>query len=85
MVRHSSLLEGTVLPLLGNFFVSASLRTDQSNGIQQEITERICRKHAYEVTAIVRILAKFIANAEVKVSLWIIEADLRDQHIEIAK
>lgn len=84
--RHSSLGEANrkVLPLVGNFFTHASLRSSSSNGIQQEITGRVQRKLAYEVIAITRILGnQVLAASNVKVTLWILEKDLRERHVEI--
>ncbi|GFQ06139.1 endo-1 4-beta-xylanase a [Phtheirospermum japonicum] len=80
---HDHITHGKVLPKAGKFFVSTSDRTENWNGIQQEITGRVQRKIAYEVTAFVRIFGNNISSADVKATLWIQTADLREQYIAI--
>ncbi|KAH7664999.1 Carbohydrate-binding CenC-like protein [Dioscorea alata] len=67
LVLHDSLEHRQVLPLNGNFFVSATYRSQTWNGIQQDITGKVKRKVAYEVTAVVRVYGA--ANADVHATL----------------
>lgn len=80
---HDSLGDGKVVPLTGKYFASTADRTDYWNGIQQEITGRIQRKLAYEVTAVVRILGNNVTSANVRATLWVQAADLREQYIGV--
>ncbi|KAI3462357.1 hypothetical protein Pfo_019020 [Paulownia fortunei] len=84
IVLHDSMANGKVLPMTGKFFGSTADRTENWNGIQQEITGRLQRKLAYEVIAIVRIFGNNISTADVKATLWIQAADLHEQYIGIA-
>lgn len=83
LVLHDSLEHRQVLPLHGNFFVSATHRSQTWNGIQQDITGKVKRKVAYEVTAVVRIYGA--ANADVRATLWVQTPNGREQYIGIAK
>jgi hypothetical protein len=47
--------DGKIVPLSGKYIVAATERTQSWNGVQQEITGRVQRKLAYDVTAAVRI------------------------------
>ncbi|XP_051140702.1 endo-1,4-beta-xylanase 1-like [Andrographis paniculata] len=80
---HDSMANGKVLPASGKFFASTENRTQNWNGIQQEITGRVQRKLAYEVTAAVRILGNNVSKADVRATLWVQAADLREQYIGI--
>lgn len=82
---HESMGDGKVLPQIGKFFASATNRTENWNGIEQEITGRLQRKVAYEVTAIVRIYGNNVTSAGVQVTLWVQEPDFREEYIAIAK
>ncbi|KAK4483259.1 hypothetical protein RD792_010444 [Penstemon davidsonii] len=84
IVLHDSMADGKVLPISGKFFASTADRTQNWNGIQQEITGRVQRKFAYEVVAIVRIYGNNVSSANVRATLWVQAADLRDQYIGIA-
>ncbi|KAK6152993.1 hypothetical protein DH2020_012632 [Rehmannia glutinosa] len=84
IVLRDSMADGKALPMTGKFFGSTSDRTENWNGIQQEITGRVQRKLAYEVTAIVRIFGNNISSADVKATLWIQTADLCEQYIGIS-
>ncbi|XP_042036799.1 endo-1,4-beta-xylanase 1-like [Salvia splendens] len=85
IVLHDSMADGKVLPKTGKSFASTENRTDSWNGIQQEITGRIQRKLAYEVTAYVRLTGSTsVANADVRATLWVQAADQREQYIGIA-
>lgn len=82
-VVHDSMAGGKVLPASGKFFASTANRTQNWNGIQQEITGRVQRKFAYDVLATVRILGNNISKADVRATLWVQAADLREQYIGI--
>lgn len=82
---HDSMADGKVLPMTGKVFGSTADRTDYWNGIQQEITGRVQRKVAYEVTAVVRIFGNNITTADVRATLWVQAADLREQYIGVAQ
>ncbi|KAG8383793.1 hypothetical protein BUALT_Bualt04G0050600 [Buddleja alternifolia] len=84
IVLHDSMGDGKVLPMSGKFFVSTEKRTQNWNGIQQEITGRVQRKLAYDVVATVRIFGNNITSADVRATLWVQAADLREQYIGIA-
>ncbi|XP_059634332.1 endo-1,4-beta-xylanase 1-like [Cornus florida] len=84
ILLHDIMGEGKILPFSGKFFASATDRTQSWNGIQQEITGRVQRKLAYEVTSVVRIFGNNITNADVRITLWVQAPDLREQYIGIA-
>ncbi|XP_027356132.1 endo-1,4-beta-xylanase 1-like [Abrus precatorius] len=84
IVLHDSMGDGKILPKSGKFFVSATERTQSWNGIQQEITGRVQRKLAYEVTAVVRIFGNNVTTSGVRATLWVQAPDLREQYIGIA-
>ena len=77
--------DGKIVPQSGKFFASASERTQNWNGIQQEITGRVQRKLAYEVTAIVRIFGNNVTNSDVRATLWVQTPNKRDQYIGISR
>ncbi|KAG9147182.1 hypothetical protein Leryth_005399 [Lithospermum erythrorhizon] len=82
---HDSMADGKILPMAGTkVFASATERTQSWNGIQQEITGRMQRKLAYEVTAMVRIFGNNISSADVRATLWVQAPDHREQYIGIA-
>lgn len=84
---HDAMGDGQILPMSGNkYFASATERIQNWSGFQQELTGRVQRKLAYEVTATVRLFAGGNAStAEVKVSLFAQGANGRNQYIGIAK
>ncbi|XP_022636660.1 uncharacterized protein LOC111241679 isoform X2 [Vigna radiata var. radiata] len=82
---HDSMGDGKILPKSGKFFASATERTKSWNGIQQEITGRVQRKLAYEVTTLVRIFGNSVTTSDVRATLWVQAPDLREQYIDIAK
>lgn len=82
---HDSMAEGKVHPISGKFFASTENRTQNWNGIQQEITGRVQRKLAYDVVATIRILGNDISSADVRATLWVQAADLREQYIGIGR
>uniref|UniRef100_A0A2P2JG32 Uncharacterized protein LOC105630790 n=2 Tax=Rhizophora mucronata TaxID=61149 RepID=A0A2P2JG32_RHIMU len=84
IVLHDSMADGKIVPLSGKVFAVATDRTQSWNGIQQEITGRVQRKLAYEITAVVRIYGKNVTNADVRATLWVQTPDLREQYIGIA-
>ncbi|OWM80594.1 endo-1,4-beta-xylanase 1-like isoform X2 [Punica granatum] len=84
IVLHDSLDGGKILPKLGKHFASASERTQTWNGIQQEITTRVKRKLAYQVSSLVRVYGRNIGSANVRITLYIQMPDLREQYIGIA-
>ncbi|XP_075514652.1 endo-1,4-beta-xylanase 1 isoform X2 [Primulina tabacum] len=83
IVVRDSMADGKVLPMSGKFFASTADRTQNWNGIQQEITGRVQRKLAYEVVATVRILGNNITGANVRATLWVQAANLPEQYIGI--
>ncbi|KAG6534236.1 endo-1,4-beta-xylanase 1-like isoform X2 [Zingiber officinale] len=80
----SSLCNGKILPVKGKFFVAATERSHNWNGIEQEITGRFVRKRTYEVTALVQIFGH-TNNAGVQLTLWVQSPNGREQYIGIAK
>ncbi|XP_027190073.1 endo-1,4-beta-xylanase 1-like [Cicer arietinum] len=84
IVLHDSMGDGKILPKSGKLFASATERTQSWNGIQQEITGRVQRKIAYEVTALVRIFGNNVTTSDVRATLWVQKPDLREQYIGIA-
>ncbi|KAJ8498258.1 hypothetical protein OPV22_008810 [Ensete ventricosum] len=84
ILLHNSLVHGKILPVKGRYFVSATERNQTWNGIEQEITGRVSRKLAYEVTAVVRTLGN-PNNADVRATLWVQSPNGREQYIGIAK
>ncbi|KAL0343162.1 UNVERIFIED_CONTAM: Endo-1,4-beta-xylanase 1 [Sesamum angustifolium] len=83
IVLHDSMADGKVLPMSGKFFASTENRTQNWNGIQQEITGRVQRKLAYEVVAAVRIFGNNVSSSDVRATLWVQAADQREQYIGI--
>uniref|UniRef100_A0A1D1ZCC0 Endo-1,4-beta-xylanase A n=1 Tax=Anthurium amnicola TaxID=1678845 RepID=A0A1D1ZCC0_9ARAE len=83
ILLNDSMGDGKVLPLTGKVFASATERTQNWNGIQQEITGRVQRKLAYEVTAVVRIFGSS-NNSDVRATLWVQKPNSREQYIGIA-
>lgn len=75
--------DGKILPQSGKYFASTANRSQNWNGIQQEITGRVQMKLAYELVATVRIFGNNISNADVRATLWVQAADLREQYIGI--
>ncbi|KOM48902.1 hypothetical protein LR48_Vigan07g260600 [Vigna angularis] len=84
IVLHDSMNDGKIVPKSGKFFASATERTQNWNGIQQDITGRVQRKLAYEVTALVRIFGNNVSTADVRATLWVQAPDLKEQYIGIA-
>ncbi|KAL3646984.1 Glycoside hydrolase, 10 [Castilleja foliolosa] len=80
---YASMGDGKIVPESGKFFASTENRTDYWNGIQQEITGRVQRKLAYEVVANVRIFGNKINKSDVRATLWVQDADHREQYIGI--
>ncbi|KAK7283220.1 hypothetical protein RIF29_12600 [Crotalaria pallida] len=81
---HDSMADDKILPKSGKYFAAATERTQTWNGIQQEITARVQRKLAYEVTALVRIFGKNVTTSDVRATLYVQKPDLREQYIGIA-
>ncbi|KAH6812652.1 glycosyl hydrolase family 10 protein / carbohydrate-binding domain-containing protein [Perilla frutescens var. frutescens] len=84
IILNESMAGGKILPQTGKYFASTVNRTQNWNGIQQEITGRVQRKLAYEVVATVRIFGN-VGSADVRATLWVQAADLREQYIGIAR
>ncbi|KAI3725624.1 hypothetical protein L1987_65415 [Smallanthus sonchifolius] len=84
IVVHESMGNGTILPKFGKFFASASERTQSWNGIQQDISGKVQRKWAYEVTAFVRIFGNNITSSTVRATLWVQTPDSREHYVGIA-
>lgn len=85
VVLHDSIADGKIVPLSGKVFAAATERTQTWNGIQQEITGRVQRKLAYEVTAVVRIFGNNVTSSDLRATLWVQTPNQRDQYIGIAK
>ncbi|KAI3758448.1 hypothetical protein L6452_06011 [Arctium lappa] len=81
---HSSMGDGKILPKSGKFFASATERTQNWNGIQQDISGRVQRKLAYEVSAFVRIFGNNVTSSSIRATLWVQTPDSREQYIGIA-
>lgn len=77
--------DANINPTSGKYFASATERKQSWNGIQQDITGRVKRKLAYEMTAIVRLYGHNANSADVRGTLWVQAADNREQYIGIAK
>ncbi|KAL5713220.1 Glycoside hydrolase [Ranunculus cassubicifolius] len=84
IVQHDSMGDGKIVPSLGKFFAAATERTQNWNGIQQEITGRVQRKLAYEVTAVVRIFGNNVTSSNIQSTLWVQTPNQREQYIGIA-
>ncbi|GKB26906.1 glycosyl hydrolase family 10 protein [Tanacetum coccineum] len=81
---HDSMGDGKILPKSGKFFASTAERTQSWNGIQQDITGKVQRKLAYEITAFVRIFGNNVTSSNVRATLWVQTPDSREQYIGIA-
>ncbi|KAL1817665.1 hypothetical protein ACET3Z_020239 [Daucus carota] len=81
---HDSMGDGKILPKSGKYFASATERTQSWNGIQQDITGRVQRKLAYEVSAVVRIYGNNVTSANVQATLWVQKPDFSEQYIGIS-
>lgn len=84
VVLHDSMAEGKIVPQSGKVFAAATRRTQTWNGIQQDISARVKRKLAYEVTAIVRIYGNNVTSANVQATLWVQSPDKREQYVGIS-
>ncbi|CAK8569807.1 unnamed protein product [Lathyrus sativus] len=84
IVLNDSMADGKIVPKSGKLFACATERTQAWNGIQQEITGRVQRKLAYEITALVRIYGNNVTNADVRATLWVQTPDYREQYIGVA-
>jgi len=76
--------DGKIVPESGKVFASATERTQNWNGIQQEITGKVQRKRVYEATAVVRIYGNNVTTATVQATLWVQNPNQRDQYIGIS-
>ncbi|XP_060173350.1 endo-1,4-beta-xylanase 1-like [Lycium barbarum] len=85
VVCHDCMAHANINPTSGKYFASATERTQSWNGIQQDITGRVKRKLAYEMTAVVRLYGHNVNSADVRGTLWVQGADNREQYIGIAK
>ncbi|XP_018459303.2 endo-1,4-beta-xylanase 3 isoform X1 [Raphanus sativus] len=83
-VLHESMDGGKIVPLSGHVFAAATERKASWNGIQQEISGRFQRKRVYEVTSVVRIFGNNATSATVQATLWVLNANQREQYITIA-
>lgn len=84
IVLHDSMADGKIVPESGKVFASATERTQNWNGIQQEITGKVQRKRVYEATAVVRIYGSNVTTATVQATLWVQNPNQRDQYIGIS-
>ncbi|CAI9264239.1 unnamed protein product [Lactuca saligna] len=82
IARHDSM--GKIVPKFGKFFASTTQRTQNWNGIQQDISGRVKRKLAYSVIATVRIFGNNVTSADIRATLWVQTPDSREQYIGIA-
>lgn len=73
------------MPFSGHVFAAATERKATWNGIQQEISGRFQRKRVYEVTAVVRIFGNAVTSATVQATVWVLNANQREQYLGIAK
>ncbi|KAK4416729.1 Endo-1,4-beta-xylanase 1 [Sesamum alatum] len=76
-VEHSSRIQDLMMALI------VENRTQNWNGIQQEITGKVQRKLAYEVVAAVRIFGNNVSSSDVRATLYVQAADQREQYIGI--
>ncbi|KAG8491931.1 hypothetical protein CXB51_015237 [Gossypium anomalum] len=81
---HDSMADGKIVPQSGKAFASATERTQNWNGIQQEISGRVQRKLAYSVAAVVRIFGNNVTTATVQATLWVQTPGRNDQYVGIA-
>ncbi|KAM7278848.1 hypothetical protein ACFE04_005982 [Oxalis oulophora] len=81
---HNSMADGKIVPQNGKVFASASERTQNWNGIQQDITARVQRKLAYAMTAVVRIFGNNVTTADLRATLWVQYPNSREEYIGIA-
>lgn len=81
---HNSLVDGKILPPSGKCFASARERTASWHGIEQDITARVRRKRAYEMSATVRIFGNNVSDADVRATLCVKTSDRREEYIGIA-
>ncbi|KAF3561135.1 hypothetical protein DY000_02012966 [Brassica cretica] len=84
IVCHDSMADGKIIPQSGKAFAAATERTQNWNGIQQEITGKVERKRVYEATAVVRIYGNNVTSATLQATLWVQNPNQRDQYIGIA-
>ncbi|CAN0878274.1 Endo-1,4-beta-xylanase 1 [Linum grandiflorum] len=85
IVVHNTTADRKIVHQSSKVVVVATGRMQSWHGIQQDITGRLQRKRAYEVTAIVRICGNNVANADVRATLWVQNPDNREEYIGIAK
>ncbi|XP_071710080.1 endo-1,4-beta-xylanase 1-like [Rutidosis leptorrhynchoides] len=86
IIVNESIGQGKILPKFGKFFASATQRTQNWNGIQQDISGRIIRKLSYTVTATVRVFgSNNVTSADIRATLWVQNPDSREEYISIAK
>ncbi|KAK1432316.1 hypothetical protein QVD17_09211 [Tagetes erecta] len=84
IAAHDSMGNGKILPKSGKFFASTSERTQTWNGIQQDISGKVQRKLAYQVTAFIRIFGNNVTTSTVRATLWVQTPDSREHYIGIA-
>ncbi|KAH7660983.1 Endo-1,4-beta-xylanase protein [Dioscorea alata] len=83
ILLHDSMGDGKVVPMTGKAFASATERTQNWNGIQQDVSSSVQRKRLYEVTAVVRIFGSS-GPADVRATIWVQGQNGREQYIGIA-
>lgn len=81
----NSLGDGKVVPQIGKYFASTTNRTQNTNGIQQDVTGRVQRKLLYEATAVVRLFGSNVTPSDVRATLYVQTLNGKDQYIGIAK
>ena len=78
-------LRESTLPYKGKTLVAcASERHHTWNGIEQDITQRVQRKLAYEVHCVVRIFGQ-VVEADLQATLWVQLPNGREEYISIDK
>ncbi|XP_078178234.1 endo-1,4-beta-xylanase 1-like [Carex rostrata] len=80
----NSLGDGKVVPQIGKYFASTTNRTQNTNGIQQDVTGRVQRKFLYEATAVVRLFGSNVTPSDVRATLYVQTLNGKDQYIGIA-
>ncbi|KAJ4770907.1 Glycosyl hydrolase family 10 protein / carbohydrate-binding domain-containing protein isoform 1 [Rhynchospora pubera] len=84
IVVHDSMGGGKVLPQNGKYFASATNRTQNWHGIQQDVTGRVQRKFLYEATAVVRLFGSNVTPSDVRATLYVQTSNGKDQYIGIS-
>ncbi|KAK4781636.1 hypothetical protein SAY86_015738 [Trapa natans] len=84
IILHDAMADGKIVPMSGKYFACATERSQTWSGIQQQITGRVQRKLAYEVSAVVRIFGNDVSKSDLRITLWTQTSDFREQYIGVA-